>query len=259
MFGGLFTKKGFLDPEDEAWHLESWAWLLRHLGGISALRRRPLVRATASYFPPSSESGHARAEHIFSCVKKLAGISDWPCILVEQPKRPEPKVAELGLLKVEKSHLPLGSFSVSEGTVTITYDPDSLKNPVVLVATLAHELAHYLLATIQEEPPGGEDMHEYLTDLATVCLGFGLFGANSAFNFSQHTGVLSQGWRTSSRGYLRERDWAFALAVFLVLRNENAVDIRRELKPHLYDDMRSGLKYLESNPVLLDAHRAIGA
>ena len=54
-------------------------------------------------------------------------------------------------------------------------------------------------------------------------------------------------------------NWAFALAVFAALRDENVSELKRDLKPHLYDDMRSALKYLKNDPAILEPHRAIGA
>jgi hypothetical protein len=154
--------------------------------------------------------------------------------------------------------LPLGTFSASDGEVTITYDPDALNTPAVLVATLIHELAHYLLASVSDPAPGGEELHEYLTDLMTVFLGFGLFGANRAFEFSQHGDSFGQGWRYSRCGYLRERDWVFALSVFLALRDEKVEAVRALLKPHLYRDLRKAAWYLFGKPRLIEELRAAG-
>jgi hypothetical protein len=50
-----FKPAPFLDPEDEAWHLETWAWMLRHWGGLDDLKRSPLVTPTVfrgrAFFP----------------------------------------------------------------------------------------------------------------------------------------------------------------------------------------------------------------
>jgi hypothetical protein len=230
-----------------------------HFGGLERLKHLPLVKPTREFFPPTQASGEARAEHIFLCVKKLAGMADWPCKLLAQPERPRTRLAELAVLKSDKGGLPLGTFSVAGGEATITYDPASVNEPAVLVATFVHELAHYLLATIRGDVPGGEEMHEYATDLMTAFLGFGAFGANRAFNFSQHGDAFSQGWQWSRQGYLRERDWSFALAVFLNLRGEEPVTLKELLKPHLYSDMKEAGRYLAKNAKLLDEHRAIKA
>src|SRR5262249_7883751 len=187
---------------------------------MSRLRSRPLVGATREFFPPTDAEGHERAVHVFECVKKHAGMTEWPCILEPQPERPESRVAELGVVKSHKGRLPLGTYGVEGNKVVITYDPALVHDPSALVATLAHELSHYLIDGTPGMPPGGHAMQEYATDLTVAFLGFGVFAANRAFSFSQYGDAYSQGWKTSGQGYLRERDWAFALPVFCVLRDE---------------------------------------
>jgi hypothetical protein len=247
---GLFGQKSILESEDEAWQLDTWAWLLTHFGGLKRLKRSPIVVATREFFPATDAKGEDRADHIFECVKKHAEMTNWPCKLLAQPERP----GAMGIgLHSRKDGLPLGTFSVKDGEVMITYDPASVGDPAVLVATFIHELAHYRLAPISADPPGGHDMHEFATDLMTVFLGFGLFGANRAFDFQRH----SQGWRSSQSGYLREPDWSFALAVFLNLRSELPESLKDFLKPHLYSDVKKAARYLTKNDSLLEAHRKI--
>lgn len=241
----------FLSPDDEEWHLAAWGWLLARFGE-DRLRRAPLITATRQFFPPTEALGHERALHIFGCVQQLCGLSDWPCTLIALPERPETRVAKLGQVKIDSGHMPLGTFSRDKNSAVITYDPGTVNNPAVLVATLAHELAHYLLHSVSDRPPGEELMEEFATDLTTVYLGFGIFGANQAFNFSQHRDVYSQGWSTSGQGYLRERDWAFALAVFCALRAEDVASVRQWLKPHLYTDTRNAARYLAKHPRVLE-------
>ncbi|MBL6852772.1 MAG: hypothetical protein ISS15_20480 [Alphaproteobacteria bacterium] len=240
----------FLDPDDEDWQLATWAWLLARLG-TDNLKRAPLVTTKREFFPPSDTTGHARAEHILRSVQRLAGMSDWPCKLVALPERPRTRVSELGMVKIDKGHMPLGTFSQSGNSAIIAYDPGTVSSPAILVATLAHELAHYLLHSIADLPPGQELMEEFATDLTTVYLGFGLFGANQAFNFSQFRDIYSQGWQTSGAGYLRERDWALALAIFCALRGEDAAALKPWLKDYLFKDVQSAARYLSKNPQVL--------
>lgn len=210
-----------------------------------------MVDTTPEFFPATEATGHERALHIFSCVKTLAGMNDWPCALVPQAERINPRVGEFAILKIKKGDLPVGTFSISRGEATITYDPAAVATPARLVATFAHELSHYMLHSVSGEIPGGEEMHEFATDLMTVFLGFGLFTANQAFNFRQHGDAFSQGWQTSGLGYLRERDWAFALAIFCNLRDEPVSRLKGKLKPHLYADSKAAARYLQKRPQLL--------
>jgi hypothetical protein len=253
---GLFGRGSILESEDEGWQLDTWVWLLTHFGGLKRLKRSPIVTATRAFFPPTEAKSEARAAHIFECVKKHAKMTNWPCKLLAQPERPRGEMMGIGF-STDKGGLPLGTFSVADGEVTITYDPTTIGDPAVLVATLIHELAHYRLAPVRDEMPGGHEMHEFATDLMTVFLGFGLFGANRAFNFQQHGDTYSHGWRSSHHGYLREPDWSFALAVFLNLRSEPPESLKDFLKPHLYSDVKKAVRYLMKNDSLLEAHRKI--
>lgn len=86
-----------------------------------------------------------------------------------------------------------------------------MEDPVALVATLAHELGHVILlrpVLVDRDDP---DM-EQLNDLLTVFLGFGIFTANSAFRFEQHSDNTSQGWSASRLGYLSEEELGYALS-----------------------------------------------
>jgi hypothetical protein len=249
--------KTFLEPDDEDWQLATWGWLLARFGD-DRLQHARLVTTTRAFFPPSDAAGHDRVAHVFKCVQALAGMAQWPCELVAMAERPRTRVSELGMVKITKGHMPLGTFSHSGNTATIAYDPGTIDRPAVLVATLAHELAHYLLHSVADLPPGQQIMEEFATDVTTVYLGFGLFGANQAFNFSQFGDSFSQGWQTSGAGYLRERDWAFALAVFCALRGQDIATLKPWLKPYLFADTQGAARYLAKNlPVLakLQEHR----
>ncbi len=244
----LFGKSTFLERDTEAWHFEAWAWLLRNLGGDS-FARTPLVLPTRDFFPTTTKTGHERALHAFDCVKTAMGMADWPCELVadEGP----PALQEVGEFStVQTPGRPAGIFQAQETAVTIVYAAELVKEPVHLVATFAHELSHYLLSGVKEEPPGGWDLHELATDMTVAYCGFGVFGANAAFHFERFQESGRHGWKSRRSGYLSERTWALALATFLALtRRPGAAD--EWLKPGLREVVRAAEKYLARNPALL--------
>jgi hypothetical protein len=248
-----FGSKTFLDPDEEAWQLQTWVWLLEEWGGPEDLARSPLVLPTREFFPPTDAEGHARAEHVFGTVKALCGMEAWPCRLVAQTERGG-RVAEFVHLVHE--HAALGTFSHDGTEAVVTYDPASLSDPLQLVATFAHELAHYRLASRRTAPPGGEELEEPATDLAAAYLGFGVFGANAAFRFQQHGDAFSQGWSGGRSGYLGERHWVFALAVFCAMTGADAAAARARLKPSLQGPFAKACAYLEKRPELLEPLRA---
>jgi len=243
-------QRSFLEVDAEEWQLTTWRWLLRHLGPLASQQTSPIVTPTRAFFPQSSAEGHARAEHIFAAVKRIAGMADWECRLIAQERRPEHRVGDIAVVKFDGSDT-LGTFSRADNAAVITYDPAMVEDAALFVAVMAHELAHYRLAALPEGPPGGPDGHEPATDLATVHMGFGLFGANCAFNFQRHQDFMSQGWQWSRRGYLGEREWIFALAVFLELRAQPLDDVAPFLKSHLVTDLRKARRHLQAHADLL--------
>ncbi len=240
--------KSFLEPELEEWHLAAWTWLIRNLGGIDGIAAFPLVLPNRVFFPPTDATGAARVRHVFEQVKKLAGLEACECDLLEQPRGPELRVGEVATLTREGS-VPAGTFGLEGNRPAITYDPALENEPVKLVAVLAHELAHLRLKAFPEDLPGDRDANERATDLATVATGFGLFGADSAFNFQRHQDAFSQGWRSSRLGYLSEREWAFALAVRFRLLGEDIGAARPYLKSHLFTDLKTASSCLKSRDI----------
>ncbi len=79
-----------------------------------------------------------------------------------------------------------------------------------------------------------------MTDLATVFFGFGVFGGNQSFQFSQFRDVGSgtQGWSTRRLGYLTQNEWGFALAIRALLTNEDVSPIRKHATAGLYASFR---------------------
>lgn len=249
MFGGLFGKARFLDPDIEDWHLETWSLLLSKLGPV---RGEPLITPTREHFPPTDATGYQKVEHVFAAVKAAMGMSQWVCRLEAQAHRPA--VAQLSEFAVMQTQgRPLGTFRFENGEALITYAPELSDNPWQLTATLAHELSHYLLETIHDDLD--EETHELATDLTVAYAGLGLFGANTAFSFSQHGDAFSQGWQSSGSGYLSPRSWAFALAVFMAL-SESEADAEKWLKPEMADLYRQARKYLAKRPEMLSELKA---
>ncbi|MGH1404889.1 MAG: hypothetical protein ACRBDL_11675 [Alphaproteobacteria bacterium] len=183
---GLFKKKSLLTDEEFFFLIDTYKWLLKHYGGKDFYQNTSLVLPTSEFFPGFDTKGFT-PENLFVDVKKHASMQEWDCKLVEQDDDPERQLSA-GVLVQGQEHNPLGTFSIDENDkVIITYNPK--QRPDQLVATFSHELAHYLTAGCEEEPPGGWENWEFATDIAAVFLGFGVFMANDAFQFSQYTNV----------------------------------------------------------------------
>lgn len=172
--------------ERALWIYRSYRWLEQAL----PLRTgpAPLIRLTPEFFPFRITSDPSFATAVFESIKVLMGVAEWPCRLVPEDDGSAEYTEVMqrsGVLGATTGACsPLGTFSVPD-EVVITYNLALLKRPEALIATLAHELCHYLLSFVETPPAEGWGQLEPLTDLAAVHEGFGLFLANTAFSFDQ--------------------------------------------------------------------------
>ena len=235
----FFSSRPVLDEGTTAWLFDAYAWALESFGSDKFFQHTELVLPNDQFFPDKLEAVDDVAETLFTRVREHAGMAEWPCRLVAQEEDIDPVVAPAVLLKGAPSG-PAGTFSVDvrRNEVQISYNPSQLGRPEALIATFAHELAHYLGHSVEEAPPGGDDFEEYATDLLAVFMGFGVFLANSAFTFSQYTDVHSQGWSAHSQGYLSEEQLTYALAMFLALKGMD----KETVEPYLDRNLRKVLK-----------------
>jgi hypothetical protein len=239
--GSQFTE------ERAVWLYKHYNWLNAYLPKRSSVGRSALVLPTAQFFPDRYQADHASAECLFYRVRDLIGMSDWNCRIEQRRSIDRELQADLsrsGVLGETSTQGAAGTFSVPEKEVLITYSAPLLNDPIGLVATFAHELCHYLLATVKEEPPATWKQLEPLTDLSAVLEGFGVFLCNSAFTFSQWTSYDTQGWSVKQKGYLTEAELGFALAIYCI---KNRIDERlaaRNLKPNPCEVFCDALDYI---------------
>jgi hypothetical protein len=200
--------KPFLDTARRDWQFETFAWLLRHCGGHAKFLETVPVLPIEQHFPDRGMSGHAGVAALFRRVRDHAGMADWPCI-VEPFSGDEGTGAECA--------------SPTERIRVIYYDP-AQRQPAVLVARFARELARYLVDTFGEQPPGGAQFREPAIDLATVFTGFGVFMANASLD--------------AGAGNLNEGELVHGLAMFCHLRGSPPESLSPYLNPHLRKYLR---------------------
>lgn len=178
------------------WLYQHYLWLETALPPRSG--PSPLILPTREFFP-NTRRGDELARELFERVRELMGLQQWPCRL--EPESDEEAEFRAAMQRsgvfAPIQRKAAGTFSAGE-EVVITYSRSLNDQPMQLVATLAHELCHYLLATVQLAPPAGWEELEPLTDLAAVHEGFGVILANSAFQFSQWADAQMHGWQSST-------------------------------------------------------------
>lgn len=255
----FWKRQPTIDENDEAWQLEAWAWLLQHLGGLETMRSYRVAAPSHADFPPSKLAGHAHAEFVFGQVARRFRVATDAFELVAQEEDIDPVLAPLAVVKGVPAN-PAGTYSVSANRHAVTYAPSLLGDLEALIATFAHEICHPILLDIPEEPPGGGDMEEFATDLAMVFFGFGIFGANGAYKFSQYNDAATgtQGWRSTRAGYLTQAEWGFGLAVRQLLLVEDEPTLLTYLSTGAAAHYRKNFRYLKDRADLLQTLQIAG-
>ncbi|MEO1045803.1 MAG: hypothetical protein AAFX04_10220 [Pseudomonadota bacterium] len=229
------------------WLLAGFKWLEQEFGQDD-VAPSPLILPTPDFFPPVSDDPDQAVADILDQVKAHCDMADWPTMLVIGEQNRPTQVGK-AIHLVHNVQAPLGHFRLlsdadGQHIGEIAYNPEQRHDPVGLIATLAHELSHYLMAYAKTVMPGGEEMMEHSTDLCSVYLGFGVFLANNAFNFSASQGVGYAEWRTSAAGYLSERSLLTATAIREALYGRDPMDAAPYLKPSLAKDLKSISRYV---------------
>ncbi|MDQ3755366.1 MAG: hypothetical protein M3371_11625 [Acidobacteriota bacterium] len=224
------------------WVEESLLWLIDEFGS-ETLRNVSVVLPTEEFFPdPYSED----EEGVRLLINKVCGYMGVdPGRLEVEFFADERNELRHDLPSCEFSHGgAAGQYRKRRGKFVISVESSQSREPMNLVATVAHELGHVLLLGGGRASPRWED-HEPLTDLLTVFLGMGVFTGNTAFRFSQWTDAFSQGWQAERSGYLTEAMFGYALALFAWARGEQKPSWPKYLKGNVAAYFKSGHKYLE--------------
>ncbi len=169
-----FTPKCPVDAEDKGWIEESVLWLIDEFGP-DTLAKGTVVLPTDDFFPDEFSEDE---EDLQTLLTRLCG---WMGV---DPKRvelniftDEDRAAQRSLPSSESSHSgALGHYLKRRGKFVISVEASQVSDPVCLVATLAHELAHVRLIG-EGRVSASFDDHEPLTDLLTVFLGLGYLPA----------------------------------------------------------------------------------
>lgn len=234
-----------LDDQEKVWLEKSFQWLLDEFGVERFLKHAPVL-PESSYFP----DGYRGSEQ--DVVKLVARV----CTYMDL----DPNLIDVVFLfdrdeTAAKHRTGTTEYSGAAGLYfnqtsqetrkKIAINVSEFKNPMRLVATIAHELGHVLLlggGKLSAEDKG----HEYVTDLITVFFGLGIFTANSAFQFSQWQDHSHQGWSASRSGYLSEEMFAYALACYTWMRGETDPQWSRHLSINVGHHFKRCLAYLKN-------------
>jgi hypothetical protein len=225
---GLFAPKCPVDLWEKTWTEYRFHWLTEQFG-LERLRRTKVILPTEEFFPEPFEGSVEDAGRLCARLCEYMEINP----------------ARLRIEVVPDEQMPgaVGRYIPGEPTL-IRVVESALADEQRLAAVLAHELAHEALLGGGKLSAEEED-HELVTDLATVFLGVGLFGANVTVTEQHHQDGQWYWWFMQQQGYLNSLILGYGLALFAWMRGEEQPAWIRHLRLDAASTMKNGLRYLQ--------------
>jgi hypothetical protein len=224
---GWFSAKCPVDTYEKTWTEWRMRWLADQFG-IDRLLQAEVILPTDQFFP---DPYRGAVEDVQRLLDRLCGY------LTIDPQKIQLEVcADVQLAGAA------GHYGRGEQTV-IRIAESQLTDPMQLVATLAHELAHEMLLGGGLLTASVTD-HEWVTDLLPVFLGVGVFAANATISENCGQAGLWSWWTMGRHGYLPARVFGYAFALFALMRGEQDVAWAQHLRLDAFAALREGLAYL---------------
>lgn len=239
MFGWLFGSGCPLDPPGKAWVEERLAWL-RDEFGADDLYGGTMILPTPEFFPDSYDGSRDAVYPLFDRVCDYMGV-ERDMLRLEFLR---PAANPSFLVNDSGEAIPTEAAGVYMGDV-IRVNENEMTDPIWLVGTLAHELAHQRLLGEGRIDPDVYD-NELLTDLTTVFKGLGIFLANSPRNW-QGTDTVWPGTRLRKPEYMTGPMFGYALALVAWLRGETNPAWARHVSSGVRSELWQGLRFLQKH------------
>jgi hypothetical protein len=223
--------------EEQLWIEESLDWFVSEFGEEALLR--PVLVPQASFFPAGYAGSEDDVRAVFASVCARLEVPPSRLLLEFEPEEAEDLLEFIPINHAGTAAA--GHWQVRDGSTVVTIQLAQAREPVALVATIAHELGHERLLGESRIDPARRD-GEPLTDLFTVFFGMGVFTANAAFEFRRS----HQGYRTSRLGYLTQAMYGYALARYAWLRGETSPGWAAHLDTNPRTHLKEGLRFLQA-------------
>jgi len=241
---GLTKPKLPISSEDKEWADRSFVRLTSLLGA-ERLRKATVMLPTPESFPDPFDGSEGSLRTMFRRVARQMQV-DPDDIELTLFVNSEDLTRDMAPFYSGKSSGAAGLYYHGPAErAHIAVKEGDLKDPLSLVASLAHEIGHIILLRPGLVKREESDM-EPLNDLLTVFLGFGVFTANCAFRFEQHQSYDRQGWSARRQGYLSEQTFGYALARFAYERGERKPKWASHLVTNVAGYFKQSAKWLHS-------------
>ncbi len=223
----FFRTKCPIGVEEKTWVEFRMQWLSDTLG-IARMQSAPIVLPNDTFFPIEFEPTPECALVYKNIVSELMSLAPDACQL---------EVCEPEQLPSSAAHYEPGE------SPTIRISSREIEDPLSLVSTLAQQLSHHILLGGNHLTTEDSD-HEYVADLLTVFLGFGVFSANSTIRETNWSEGGASGWAMGKRGYLSSQTIGYALALWVSARGDSDSGWTNMLRPDAGETMRGGIKFI---------------
>ncbi len=230
-----------INEQEKEWLDQNMIWLL-HEFGLDYFKSRTMILPSQTFFPEPYFPDKHGMRHLFDKVCQYMDIDSSKIVLTLFTE----KELDLGpkLKPEEWREESAGLFfrQTSHNYYEISIEQKQLQNPETLIAILAHELSHYILIVDKQMPKNDE----YLIDLTTVFMGFGVFMANSILQtkYWQEGGYF--GWNIIRLGYMSHEMFGYALALFSFLKEDYKPEwikiLQADVKSYFKKSMKCLLK-----------------
>jgi hypothetical protein len=247
---GLFNKNKTnecpIDNEMRLWMENSFLWLATQFGHDN-IATKPMLHPTPEHFPITYDGSKESMLKTAEIIARQMEIDFTEVNLDIFEQNIQEISGDFGhriWTEVDKDSdekLAAGLYfdKNEQGKYDIFIEKKNLKDPENLVATLAHEFSH--IKILGEERLDFND--EQLTDLTPVIFGLGIFNANSAHK--EWKSFDSYGH--NSAGYLKQREWGYALALYVYFRKEENPDWLKYLTANIKSDVKRSLDFIYAN------------
>ncbi len=238
MLERLFPPTCPCDPAAKAWVEDRLRWLCGQFDE-HVFNGRPLVLPTHAFFPEPHDGSRRAARALLGRVCAYMGV-DRDRVTLEFVSH----AGRLWLVNEAGQYLPhaAGTYQETERHFLVRIDTSGLDDPMTLVGTMAHELAH---ARLLGEGRATSDQYdnELLTDLTVVFLGLGVFLANVPRTWdSQYT--KWPGTELKKPEYMTRPMFGYALAHLAWFRGEERPAWANHLHWNARPDFKQAVRFL---------------
>jgi hypothetical protein len=220
------------------WIEERLQWLSDEFGH-DVFTRRALILPLAEFFPDPYD---ASDESVRVLMDRVCGYMD------ADPERVQLRLFDnpnpLWLVNERGHYLPptAGRYDERSHKAIIHIETSQLGDPMTLVGTIAHELAHLRLLGERRIRDDIYD-NELLTDLTVVFFGLGIFLANVPRSWASQ--ITQWPGATAPRPeYMTQNMFGYALAHTAWFRQERHPKWARHLRLDARPSFKQGLRYL---------------